>query len=170
MTTVAKLNYRRKQAGLPLIRFNLLKLNPEDVQDLRDAYAAMYEISELAVGDKRGYSALARAHGYDQDLCHDLDWAFLTWHRSYVYSFEKALNTALKWKREDPDLELTLPTHQMACLSCSTSLPTLTPMAMKPTTRLQEQKACIELSLRVCPETRSSLTDTQISLGRTYPY
>ncbi|CCN80688.1 Putative Tyrosinase (melanin production) [Vibrio nigripulchritudo SFn27] len=109
MTTVAKLNYRRKQAGLPLIRFNLLKLNPEDVQDLRDAYAAMYEISELAVGDKRGYSALARAHGYDQDLCHDLDWAFLTWHRSYVYSFEKALNTALKWKREDPDLELTLP-------------------------------------------------------------
>ncbi|MBS8226211.1 tyrosinase family protein [Vannielia litorea] len=109
MTTIAKLNYRRKQAGLPLMRFDLVKLNPEDVQDLRDAYAAMYEISEIAIGDRRGYMALARGHGYDQDLCHDDDRVFLTWHRSYVYSFEKALNTALQWKRDDDELELTLP-------------------------------------------------------------
>lgn len=109
MTTVAKLNYRRKLAGLPLIRFNLLRLNPDDVQDLRDAYAAMYEISDLAIGDRRGYYALARGHGYDQDLCHDDSRTFLTWHRSYLYSFEKALNTALQWKRNDKELELTLP-------------------------------------------------------------
>ena len=109
METVAKLNYRRKVAGLPLIRFDLLRLNAADLQDLRDAFAAMYEISDLAIGDRRGYIALARGHGYDQDLCHDDDRVFLTWHRSYVYSFEKALNTALQWKRNDQGLELTLP-------------------------------------------------------------
>ncbi len=70
MTTVAELNYLRKQAGLPLIRFDLRKLRPEDIQDLRAAYAAMYEISDIAIGDSRGYTALARGHGYDQDLCH----------------------------------------------------------------------------------------------------
>lgn len=109
MTTVAKLNYLRKQAGLPLIRFDLTRLQDEDVQDLRDAYAAMYEISEIAPGDNRGYYAHARGHGYDLDLCHDDDRIFLTWHRSYVYSFEKALNSALQWKRNDYQLELTLP-------------------------------------------------------------
>ena len=109
MTTIAKLNYARKKAGLPLIRFDLRRYQPKDVQDLRDAYAAMYEISETAVGDRRGYTALARGHGYDQDLCHRDDRIFLTWHRSYIYAFEKALNTALKWKRDDQELELTLP-------------------------------------------------------------
>ena len=109
MTTIAKLNYQRKVAGLPLVRFDLTRLQPEDVQDLRDAYAAMYEISEIAVGDNRGYTAYARGHGYDQHLCHDDNRTFLTWHRAYIYAFEKALNTALKWKRGDEELELTLP-------------------------------------------------------------
>lgn len=109
MTTVAKLNHLRKLAGLPLIRFDLLRLNEEDLQDLRDAFDAMYEISELAVGDSRGFAALARGHGYDLDLCHNDNRIFLTWHRSYAYSFEKALNTALQWKRGDLELELTLP-------------------------------------------------------------
>jgi tyrosinase len=109
MTSIAKLNARRKSAGLPLIRFAVRQLQPEDVEDLRDAFAAMYEISETAVGDSRGYWALARGHGYDQNLCHDDDRVFLTWHRAYLYSFEKALNTALRWKRNDQTLELTLP-------------------------------------------------------------
>lgn len=109
MTTIAKLNYLRKNAGLPLIRFDLVRLRDADVQDLRDAYAAMYEISDIAPGDRRGYFAHARGHGYDLDLCHDDDRVFLTWHRSYTYSFEKALNSALQWKRGDQELELTLP-------------------------------------------------------------
>ncbi len=109
MVTVAKSNFQRKQAGLPLIRFDLLRLGPDDVQDLRDAYAAMYEISDTAIGDSRGYTALARGHGYDQGLCHDDNRIFLTWHRAYIYYFEKALNTALRWKRNDDELELTLP-------------------------------------------------------------
>ncbi|MES0862728.1 hypothetical protein ABLN87_10255 [Ruegeria sp. SCPT10] len=82
MTTIAKLNFLRKQAGLPMIRFDLIRLREEDIQDLRDAYAAMYEISDIALGDQRGYFALARGHGYDQDLCHDDDRTFLTWRRS----------------------------------------------------------------------------------------
>lgn len=109
MTTIAKLNFFRKQAGLPLVRFDLVRLREADIQDLRDAYAAMYEISDIAPGDRRGYFALARGHGYDLDLCHDDDRLFLTWHRSYTYSFEKALSSALRWKRGDAELELTLP-------------------------------------------------------------
>ena len=120
MTTIAQLNFLRKQAGLPLIRFNLIRLRPEDIQELRDAYAAMYEISDAAQGDLRGYYALARGHGYDLDLCHSDDRVFLTWHRSYVYSFEKALNTALQWKRDDMELELTLPYWDWTQFSVST--------------------------------------------------
>lgn len=107
--SVAKLNARRKERGLPLIRFGLRRLSEEDVQDLRDAYAAAYEISETAIGDSRGYIAVARGHGYDQDLCHSDDRVFLTWHRAYVYVMERTLNSALKWKRRDEQLELTLP-------------------------------------------------------------
>ena len=107
--SVATLNARRRDAGLPLIRFNIRHLNDEDIQDLRDAYAAMYEITETAVGDRRGYWALARGHGYDQDLCHKDSRVFLTWHRAYVYAFEKALASALQWKRNDKNLVLTLP-------------------------------------------------------------
>ncbi|MEZ5931539.1 MAG: tyrosinase family protein [Alphaproteobacteria bacterium] len=109
MVTIAKLNHQRKLAGMPLFRFDLLQLQPEDVQDLRDAYAAMYEISDIAIGDNRGYAAIARGHGYDQGLCHNDNRIFLTWHRAYIYAFEKALNTALQWKRGDYELELTLP-------------------------------------------------------------
>lgn len=107
--TIAKLNARRKKAGLPLIRFDLRQLRADDLQDLRDAYAAMYEISSLAVGDSRGYIAFARGHGYDRDLCHNDDQVFLTWHRAYIYMFEKGLSSALRWKRKDEELELTLP-------------------------------------------------------------
>ncbi len=109
MTTIAELNYQRKLAGLPLIRFDVLRLQLEDIQDLRDAYAAMYEISDTAIGDSRGYTALARSHGYDQDLCHNDSRIFLTWHRSYIYAFEKALSSALRWTRGNDELELTLP-------------------------------------------------------------
>lgn len=109
MPTIASINADRKAAGLPLVRFHIRRLQADDIQDLRDAYAAMYEISETAVGDNRGYAAIARGHGYDQDLCHRDENLFLTWHRAYVYFFEKALAEALRWKRADPTLELTLP-------------------------------------------------------------
>ena len=109
MTTVSELNAQRKQAGLPLIRFHIRRLQPEDIQDLRDAYAALYEISDTAVGDSRGFTAIARGHGFDQDLCHTDSRLFLTWHRAYIYAFEKTLNGALQWKRGNPNIELTLP-------------------------------------------------------------
>jgi tyrosinase len=108
---------------LPLIRFDLVRLHDADVQDLRDAYAAMYEISDTAPGDRRGYFAYARGHGYDLDLCHDDNRVFLTWHRSYAYSFEKALNSALQWKRGDTELELTLPYWDWTQFSTATHAP-----------------------------------------------
>ncbi len=107
--TIAELNGRRKEAGLPLIRFDLRKLSADDIQDLRDAYSALYEISEEEAGDNRGYWATARGHGYDQDLCHNDNRIFLTWHRAYVYVFERALSEALRAKRGVEDLWLTLP-------------------------------------------------------------
>ena len=85
MATIAKLNFERKHAGLPLIRFDLMRLNPEDLQDLRDAYSAMYKISDIVVGDRRGYTALARSHGYDQNICHDENRISFTRHRPYFY-------------------------------------------------------------------------------------
>lgn len=104
-----KINAQRKAAGLPLIRYRLTKLSEEDINDLRDAYQAAYEISEQAPADERGYWAIARGHGFDLNLCHRDSRLFLTWHRAYLYVFEKTLNAALKAKRNDPDIELTLP-------------------------------------------------------------
>lgn len=109
MVTVAKLNAQRKASGLPLVRYEIRKLSDEDLIDLRDAYQELYTISDVASGDSRGYWAIARGHGYDQQLCHSDDRLFLTWHRAYVYSFEKALSEALKRIRNDEQLELTLP-------------------------------------------------------------
>jgi len=109
MVSAAKLNAQRKAAGLPLIRFNIRKLAAEDILDLREAYQALYDISDASPGDGRGYWATARGHGYDLDLCHNDDRIFLTWHRAYIYVFEKSLSAALKAKRGDHDLEITLP-------------------------------------------------------------
>lgn len=144
MTTVAKLNYFRKQAGLPLIRFDLTRLREQDIAELREAYAAMYEISEIAPGDNRGYLALARGHGYDQDLCHDDDRVFLTWHRSYVYSFEKALNSALQWKRNDLELELTLPYWDWTKFSTATHAANGLPKVIDEATYVDASGATVE--------------------------
>ena len=107
--TVAELNGRRKEANLPLLRFDLRKLSADDIQDLRDAYAALYDISNTDPGDNRGYWAVARGHGYDEELCHNDGRIFLTWHRSYVYVFERMLSAALRATRGDENLWLTLP-------------------------------------------------------------
>lgn len=137
--SVAKLNARRKEAGLPLIRFGLRRLSEEDIQDLRDAYAAAYEISEVAVGDSRGYTAVARGHGYDQDLCHSDDRVFLTWHRAYVYVMERTLNSALKWKRRDESLELTLPFWDWTQFDAQTDAPNGLPKVVNDATYADSQ-------------------------------
>ncbi len=137
--SVAKLNARRKEAGLPLIRFGLRRLSDEDIQDLRDAYAAAYEISEIAIGDGRGYTAIARGHGYDQDLCHADDRVFLTWHRAYIYVMERTLNSALKWKRGDDKLELTLPFWDWTLFDASTDAPNGLPKVLNDATYTDAQ-------------------------------
>lgn len=108
MTTSREYNTSRRDAGLPLVRFDLRRLDAEDILDLRHAYEALYEISSIAPGDRRGFWAIARGHGYDQDLCHQDPQTFLPWHRAYVYVFEKMLSAALQRRRGD-DGVLTLP-------------------------------------------------------------
>lgn len=109
MSTIAQINAQRKAAGLPLIRFNIAYFQDQDLADLRDAYAQLYAFSDANPGDNRGYWAIARGHGYDQYLCHNDNRIFLTWHRAYVYYFEKSLTAALQFVRKDPNLYLTLP-------------------------------------------------------------
>ena len=108
MVTSREFNTSRKAAGLPLVRFDLRKLSDQDILDLRQAYQALYDISETAPGDRRGYWAIAAGHGYTQDLCHIDANTFLPWHRAYIYVFEKMLSAALQAKRGD-DGVLTLP-------------------------------------------------------------
>ncbi|MEM8933419.1 MAG: tyrosinase family protein, partial [Acidobacteriota bacterium] len=107
--TAVEINTQRQKNDLPLIRFNLRSYSEQDITDLREAYEALYEISDTSTGDVRGYWATARGHGYDQDLCHTDSSLFLTWHRAYVYVFEKALSAALRQKRGDDTLAITLP-------------------------------------------------------------
>lgn len=109
MTTVVESNTLRKKAGQPLVRYDLRRYSEQDVRDLREAFQALYDISEEAPGDRRGYWAVARGHGYDEELCHNDPAIFLTWHRGYVYWFEKALSAAFARKRGDDDLVTTLP-------------------------------------------------------------
>jgi tyrosinase len=149
--TIAELNYQRKLAGLPLIRFDLVRLNPEDIEDLRDAYAAMYEISSLAIGDSRGYTAFARGHGYDLDLCHDDNRIFLTWHRSYIYAFEKALSSALKWKRGDDKLELTMPYWDWTAFNTATHATNGLPKVLNAATYVNAAGATVDNPLAKGP-------------------
>lgn len=123
MSTIAQLNAQRKAAGLPLIRFNIRYFQPADIQDLRDAYAQLYAFSDANPGDNRGYWAVARGHGYDQYLCHNDTRIFLTWHRAYIYSFEKSLTTALQFVRRNPNLYLTLPFWDWTTFNATTDAP-----------------------------------------------
>jgi tyrosinase len=109
MATAVEINTLRRRNGEPLIRFDLRKLAEADLIDLRHAWEAMIGISDQQVGDRRGFIAVARGHGYDQDLCHSEPRLFLPWHRSYVYSLERRLNVALQIRRNDPSLAITMP-------------------------------------------------------------
>ncbi len=109
MATAVEINTLRRQNGQPLIRFDLRRLREPDLIDLRHAWEAMVAISDQQVGDRRGFIAVARGHGYDQDLCHADPRLFLPWHRAYVYALERRLTSALRGRRNDPNLVITLP-------------------------------------------------------------
>lgn len=109
MPSIVEINTQRRQAGLPLIRFDLRRYSDQDIADLRTAFRAFYAISDIATGDQRGFWAFARGHGYDQDLCHNNAELFLTWHRAYLYYFERALSAAYCNEIGSEDAVITLP-------------------------------------------------------------
>jgi tyrosinase len=120
MATAVEINTLRRRNGQPLIRYDLRKLAAADLIDLRQAWETMVSFSDQQVGDRRGYFAVARGHGYDQDLCHNEPRLFLPWHRSYVYALEKRLTTALRIARNDQTLVITLPYWDWAVVDATT--------------------------------------------------
>ncbi len=81
-------------------RKNILNLTPAELAKLRDAFAKLYDFPP---DDYRGFSFLAGLHGHPYWLCpHHLP-TFLTWHRAFLFVFEKALQEVVE------DTELMLP-------------------------------------------------------------
>lgn len=65
------------------VRRSIRALTPDQLNQLRDAYAAMQ-----AIPDQRGYHFLAGAHGLPRQSCQHGTLLFLPWHRAYLYIFE----------------------------------------------------------------------------------
>jgi tyrosinase len=82
----------RAQASSARVRKNIRKLSPAEVNTLRNAFEALYAISNP--NDTRGYQWIAGRHGYPGNYCHLSPPDFYTWHRAYIYEFEERLRDA----------------------------------------------------------------------------
>lgn len=91
--THSRKSYRsRKKSGTVRVRKNIRKLSEEELQDLRKAYEGLYTISQQEITDQRGYQWIAGVHGLPLPIfCQHGTGDFLTWHRAYIYEFEKRL-------------------------------------------------------------------------------
>jgi tyrosinase len=173
MTTVVESNTLRKKAGQPLVRYDLRRYSDQDVRDLREAFQALYDISDEAPGDRRGYWAVARGHGYDEELCHNDPELFLTWHRGYVYWFEKALSAAFAGKRGDEDLVITLPYWDWTVLNPETDAENGLPRSLdedtwRPPYAVEEQRNPLKSARSLYRVERVGLTGDQ-QFTRRYP-
>lgn len=80
-------------------------LSAAELTDLRDAFAAVYELR-----DDRGYAFYAGLHGLPLPAyCQHGTLLFLSWHRAYLYFFERALTDALRRARGDQTVSVSLP-------------------------------------------------------------
>jgi tyrosinase len=80
-------------------------LSPTELGDLRDAFAAAYDLH-----DDRGYAYYAGLHGLPLPAyCEHGTIMFLPWHRAYLYFFERALTDALRRARDDQTVTVSLP-------------------------------------------------------------
>ena len=87
------------------VRKNVATLSPAELADLRDAFAAAYQLS-----DDRGYAFYAGLHGLPlPSYCQHGTSLFLPWHRAYLYFFENALTDALRGARDDQTASVSLP-------------------------------------------------------------
>jgi tyrosinase len=90
--------HQHAAAAAPRLRHrkNVELLRPDQLAELRQAFARVMEISDRAVIDNRGYQHFAGLHGLPQQFCRHgsppgSDPLFLPWHRAYLYLFELAL-------------------------------------------------------------------------------
>lgn len=87
------------------VRRSAATLSAAELTDLRDAFTALYGIS-----DDRGYAFLAGVHGLPlPQYCKHGSILFLPWHRAYLYFMERAMIDALRRSRDDPAAVVGLP-------------------------------------------------------------
>src|SRR5947207_2544667 len=90
-------------------RKSAFDLSPTEVQRLRDAYAALRELSTNDPKDPRGWRHQANVHCYYCSGGYDTigteihgAWSFLPWHRCYLYMHERILGALIGY----PDFRL----------------------------------------------------------------
>jgi tyrosinase len=87
------------------VRKNVSGMPPAELSELRDAFAASYQLS-----DDRGFGFYAGIHGLPLPIsCEHGTTLFLPWHRAYLYFFERALTAALRRARGDEAAAVSLP-------------------------------------------------------------
>lgn len=91
------LNDHRQDIGGINVRKNVETLDPEELRRLRAAIAQMHTFDDY-YQDERSYNYWARIHA--SNCQHNWE-EFLTWHRAYLYNFEKRL--------QDIDPSITIP-------------------------------------------------------------
>ena len=69
-------------------RRNIACLGADELHDLREALATIFT---LPATDEHGFAALGGLHGTPGNFCRHGAPGFLTWHRAYMYYFERAL-------------------------------------------------------------------------------
>lgn len=97
-------NLTRRVLRATRYRKNIRHLSPRELNDLRHAFEKVYAISATKAArggrvnpagnanDERGYQWLAGVHGAPPPVyCQHGTIHFTTWHRAYLYTFEKAL-------------------------------------------------------------------------------
>lgn len=90
-------------------RKSAFDLSPKELQALRDAYAALRDLTLKQPNDPRGWSHQANVHCYYCSGGYDAlgteihgGWWFLPWHRCYLYMHERILGALIG----DPDFRL----------------------------------------------------------------
>ena len=83
-----QINKHRAALGDVRHRKNLLNCSEAEINEIRQAYASVYGITNR--DDNRGFQFWAGKHGRPEAAC-DHGRLFLSWHRAYLYGFEKAM-------------------------------------------------------------------------------
>lgn len=83
----------RVQSNSVRIRKNIRHLSEQELNDLRNAFEGLYEVStDGGNNDERGYQWIAGVHGLPIPIyCQHGTLDFPTWHRAYIYEFELRL-------------------------------------------------------------------------------